>query len=67
MKEIIQLKYSGQMDESIDYMNLGLQTVLVLIGGFVLWRFISGYQQKLQNNRRKNTFFDSKYSKHWRK
>ena len=67
MKELIQLKYSGQFDESFDFMSLGIQTVLILVGGFILWRLISGYQNKLQNDRRKNRFFDSNYSKHWRK
>jgi hypothetical protein len=39
----------------------------VLIGGLLIWRFMSAWQRKKKLERRRNPFFESAYSKHWRK
>lgn len=67
MRELIQIKYSGQYDQTFDFVDIGIQTVAVLIGGIVLWRAVVIYQRRLQNNRKRNSYFDSKYSNHWKK
>ena len=67
MKELIQYKYSGQFDNTFEYVDITVQTIAVLIGGIIFWRGVVVYQKRLQQQRRKNGFFDSKYSKHWKK
>lgn len=46
-------------------MELGLQAVLVLIVGFVLWRVMAAFSRK-KAKPKKNNYFDSKYREKWK-
>ena len=67
IQELIHLKYTGELNQTISYVNVTIQAVSVLIGGLLIWRFVSSWQRKKKLERRRNPFFESAYSKHWRK
>jgi len=67
VQELIQLRFSGDLDQSITYVNLTMQAVGVLIGGIVIWRASLAFQRKKMKERRRNPFFETTYSKHWKK
>jgi hypothetical protein len=67
IQELIQLKYTGDLNQTISYVNVTIQAVAVLIGGLLIWRSMSAWQSKKKLERKKNPFFESAYSKHWRK
>jgi cytochrome b561 len=39
----------------------------ILIAGIIIWRVFVRHQNKKQNERFKSDYFESSYSKHWRK
>lgn len=67
IQDLIQSKYSGDLDQTITYINLTMQAIGVLVGGIVIWRASVAFQRKKMKERRRNPFFESNYSKHWRK
>lgn len=67
IKELIEVKYSGQVDHTMDFAKVAAQTVAILIGGLLIWRVLNAYQRKQRNSRKRNSYFETKYSKHWRK
>lgn len=67
MQELIEVKYSGQVDKTMDYAKVAVQTIAVLIGGLVIWRAVIAYQRRQRISRRQNSYFETKYSKHWKK
>ena len=66
-QEMIQVKYSGELSSMMDYVNIMAQVFGILIAGIVIWRVFARYQNKKQNERFKSDYFESSYSKHWRK
>jgi hypothetical protein len=46
---------------------LAAQATGILIAGIVLWRVNSYLSNKRMNDRRRNTFFETKDSKNWKK
>jgi Ni,Fe-hydrogenase I cytochrome b subunit len=66
-QELIQVKYSGSVSIVRDYMNICAQTVGILIIGILVWRVLIAYHNKKDKSRFKSTYFESSYSKHWRK
>jgi hypothetical protein len=67
IQTLIKAKYSGTLDQSATYINLVLQTVAVLVGGLVIWRAMNSYHRKKQQDRRKTNYFETPYSRQWRK
>ena len=66
-QEMIQAKYSGELSSMMDYVNIMAQVFGILIAGIIMWRVFARYQNKKQNERFKSDYFESSYSKHWRK
>jgi len=66
-QELIQIKYSGAVSVFSDYVNISAQTIGILIIGILFWRVLIAYQNKKNKSRFKSTYFESSYSKHWRK
>ena len=66
-QEMIQAKYSGELSSIMDNVNIMVQVFGILIAGIIVWRIFSVYQNKKQNERFKSDYFESSYSKHWRK
>jgi hypothetical protein len=46
---------------------LAAQAAAILIAGFVLWRINSYLNNKRIAKRRRNNFFETNYSKNWKK
>jgi hypothetical protein len=67
IQDLIQTSYSGDLDQTITYVNLTIQAIGVLVGGIVIWRASIAFQRKKMQERRRNPFFETTYSKHWRK
>ena len=66
-QEMIQVKYSGELSDMMDNVNVMVQVFAILIAGIIVWRIFAAYQSKKQNERFKSDYFESSYSKHWRK
>ena len=66
-QEMIKIKYSGELSTMTDYINISVQTIGILIAGIIIWRLIVRYQNKKLGTRYKSDYFNSSYSKHWRK
>ena len=66
-QEMIKIKYSGEISTMTDYINISIQTIGILIAGIIIWRLIVRHQNKKLGTRYKSDYFDSSYSKHWRK
>jgi hypothetical protein len=66
-QNLILSKYSGELDQTFVYVNIATQAIAVLIGGLVLWRLSLMYQRKKIQERQRNNYFTSSYSKHWKK
>ena len=66
-QEMIQAKYSGELSTMMDYVNIMAQVFGILIAGIIIWRVFAHHQNKKQNERFKSDYFESSYSKHWRK
>jgi len=64
---LIRAKFSGELSEASTYINLTLQAVAVMIGGILLWRLSNAYHAKKLKERSQRQFFESRYSKGWRK
>jgi len=67
IQQLIKAKFSGELSNSATYINLTIQALAVLIGGFVLWRVSNAIHKKKQKERQRNAYFESPYSKQWRK
>lgn len=67
IQSLIQAKFSGPLSESQTYINLAIQAIAVMIGGIIVWRASNAYHAKKQKERSNRSFFESRYSKSWRK
>ena len=57
IQDLIQLKFTGELNQTISYVNVTIQAVSVLIGGLLIWRFMNAWQRKKKLDRRRNPFF----------
>lgn len=67
LREVIKLHYSGGMTDIQAYSGLAVQTVGILVGGFILWRATALLHKRKKNQRRRNDFFETPYSKGWKR
>ena len=67
IQSLIHYKYAGSQSELSVYLNLALQTGAVLIGGIVFWRISAKMHSKKKAQRSRNAFFETSYSKGWRR
>ena len=66
IQQLINAKFSGELSQMSTYINLTLQAVAILIGGLVLWRASNAIHRKKQKERKRNTYFETPYSRHWK-
>lgn len=64
---LIKVNYSGQLDETFTYTNIGVQAVCVLIGGIILWRVSNVIHAKKMADRANKSQFGERLSDQWRK
>jgi len=67
IQELIKANYSGGLSELSTYVSLAIQAVSVLIGGILLWRVSGILHKKKITERSRNEFFNSSYSKGWKR
>ncbi|PKR81944.1 hypothetical protein CW751_00995 [Brumimicrobium salinarum] len=67
VQDLIQKRFSGQLNNDAEYMELIVQVFAVLILGLVLWRMMVIFHRKKNAKRKKSVFFDNTYSRNWRK
>ena len=67
IQELVRAKYSGGISEYSQYVTLILQTVAVLVGGIVVWRMSNYVHKRKKQERERNNFFETPYSKGWKR
>lgn len=67
IQELIQRRFTGELNNEAEYIELLVQVFAVLILGLVLWRLMIVFHKKKKATRKPSTYFDSTYSKHWKK
>jgi hypothetical protein len=67
IQELMRAKYSGAISAYSQYMTLIIQTVAVLVGGIVLWRMSNYIHKRKKQERERNSFFETPYSKGWKR
>ena len=65
IQELIQRRFTGELNNEAEYIELLVQVFAVLILGLILWRIMVVFHKKKQAKRKPSTYFDSKYSKKW--
>lgn len=66
-QEMILLHYSGAMTEVKAYSGLAIQTVAILVGGFLLWRLSNYMHNRKKKQRKRNDYFETPYAKGWKR
>jgi len=61
LRAVLNTNFSGQLDETILYVRLGIYAVGVLFTGLVLWRITVIFMQKKMKKRRRTSVFDRKW------
>lgn len=67
IQTLIKAKYSGSIDQLSMYFNLAIQTAAVLIAGIVLWRISAIIHKRKKAQRERNSYFDTPFSKGWKR
>jgi len=67
MQQIIKANYSGSLSQMSAYISISIQAIAVIIGGIVLWRVSISMQKKKEKQRTRNTYFDTPYSRSWKR
>ena len=67
VQTLIKAKYAGSLSEMAVYLNLTIQAAAVLIGGIVIWRASVAIHRKKQAQRARNSYFETPYSKGWKR
>ena len=63
LQQMIQIQFSGQLDERMIYINLAVQAITVMFVGLLLWRLSVLFQAKKMKQRRKSSIFESKFGR----
>jgi Ni,Fe-hydrogenase I cytochrome b subunit len=61
IQEILNLHFSGELDQTILYVRLGVFAIGVLFTGLVLWRITVIFLQKKLKQRRRTSRFERKW------
>lgn len=63
---LIKVKFSGVLDQTVQYTTIGVQTIAVLIGGIVLWKGSDWIFNRKQKKRKERRQFETRFSSHWK-
>lgn len=66
-QEMIHVHFSGAMTEVEAYSGLAIQTIAILVGGFMLWRISNFMHKRKKKQRSRNDFFETPYAKGWKR
>ena len=64
---LIQRRFTGELNNEAEYIELLVQVFAVLILGLVLWRLMAVFHKKKKAKRKPSTFFETTFTKSWRK
>lgn len=67
IQELIKANYSGSLSEMSTYINLTIQALAVMIGGIILWRASGVLHKRKREQRSRNAYFETPYSKGWKR
>ena len=67
MQQIIKANFSGGMSQMSAYTGIAAQALGVIIGGIIIWRASVSYQKKKQAQRSRNSYFETPYSRGWKR
>lgn len=67
IQELIQTRFSGELNNENIYIELMVQVIAVLVVGLILWRLMVAFHRKKNASRKRKTYFDTEYSKKWRR
>jgi hypothetical protein len=67
IQELIQRRFSGQINNEAEYIELLVQVFAVLVLGLLLWRMMVVFHKRKNAKRKRSSYFDSDFSKQWRK
>lgn len=67
VQDFIQRRFSGQLNNEAEYMELIVQVFAVLILGLVLWRMMVIFHKKKKAQRKPSTYFENTFSRNWKK
>ena len=66
VQELIKTRFTGELNNEAEYIELLVQVFAVLVLGLVLWRLMVLFHKKKNAKRKKSTYFDSDFSKKWK-
>ena len=61
LRIVLDTQFSGQLDETLLYVRLGVYAIGVLFTGLVLWRVTVIFMQKKMKQRRRASVFQRKW------
>lgn len=67
IQELIQRRFTGELNNEAEYIELLVQVFAVLILGLLLWRLMIVFHKKKKATRKPSAYFDSTFSKSWKK
>jgi hypothetical protein len=67
IQDLIEQKFSGSPSFAYMYIQLASQAIGILISGIILWRVNAMINNRRINQRKRANFFETNYSKNWKK
>ena len=64
---MIKVHFSGAASKMEAYSGLAIQTIAILVGGFILWRISNLMHKRKKKQRKRNDFFETPYAKGWKR
>lgn len=62
IQELVQRRFSGELNNEAEYIELLVQVFAVLVLGLVLWRMMVLFHKRKNAQRKKSAFFDTQFS-----
>jgi hypothetical protein len=67
LQELVKASYSGSISAMSTYISLAVQALAVIIGGIILWRASNVLHKRKREERSRNAYFETPYSKGWKR
>ena len=67
IQELIQKRFSGEINNEAEYIELIVQVFAVLVLGLILWRLMVLFHRKKNAKRKKSTYFEGRYAEKWKR
>jgi hypothetical protein len=67
IQDLIQQRFTGTINNEAEYIELLVQVFAVLVLGLVLWRLMVLFHKRKNAQRKRSSYFDSEFSRKWRR